>query len=174
MEFINFNVFKKLFVFQIWTLQSAKISMPFSHASLYLSSCRSLQDLTADQLQALEEFRKFVAAQGAPNSLFDDHYLLRFLRARKFDLPKTQEMWTSFLKWRQEHDVDNLDVNAALSNLALSLYYNRNTTSKNMKRSTSSSLEDSTRLIKPYGRLSLSLSSQTHDFLFTPLLSNLE
>ena len=65
--------------------------------------------------------------------------------------------------------MDNLDVNAALSNLALSLYYNRNTTSKNMKRSTSSSLEDSTRLIKPYGRLSLSLSSQTHDFLFTPL-----
>jgi hypothetical protein len=33
----------------------------------------------------LAEFRQFVASQGLQNPPFDDPYLLRFLRARKFD-----------------------------------------------------------------------------------------
>eukprot|EP01016_Furgasonia_blochmanni_P002439 TRINITY_DN10956_c0_g1_i2.p1 TRINITY_DN10956_c0_g1~~TRINITY_DN10956_c0_g1_i2.p1 ORF type:complete len:484 (+),score=114.66 TRINITY_DN10956_c0_g1_i2:3-1454(+) len=61
------------------------------------------------QLQALEEFKKLVDAAGPRKPIFDDNYLLRFLRARKFDLPKAQEMWNNFLKWRKENDVDNID-----------------------------------------------------------------
>lgn len=32
----------------------------------------------------------------------------RFLRARKFDLPKSKIMWTDFMKWRNEWKVDEL------------------------------------------------------------------
>lgn len=38
---------------------------------------------------------------------YDDYYLLRFLRAREFDIKKTIEMFDEFYKWRQENDVDN-------------------------------------------------------------------
>jgi hypothetical protein len=38
---------------------------------------------------------------------YDDHYLLRFLRAREFDLKKTLLMFTEFLNWREEHDANN-------------------------------------------------------------------
>lgn len=32
----------------------------------------------------------------------------RFLRARKFDLPKTKIMWTDHINWRREFKVDEL------------------------------------------------------------------
>ena len=32
----------------------------------------------------------------------------RFLRARKFDLPKAKLMWSDFIKWRNEFNVDEL------------------------------------------------------------------
>ena len=38
---------------------------------------------------------------------FDDTYLLRFCFARKFDLQKTIEMWSEFIGFRREYDVDN-------------------------------------------------------------------
>jgi hypothetical protein len=47
---------------------------------------------------------------GLTNPPFDDPYLLRFLRARKFDLVKTEKMFTDYINWRKENDVDNIDV----------------------------------------------------------------
>lgn len=41
---------------------------------------------------------------------YDDLYLLRFLRARKFDIEKTNLMFTDFLKWRTENNVDEIEV----------------------------------------------------------------
>ena len=50
---------------------------------------------------------------GITDPRFDDAYLLRFLRARKFDLVKTKEMWTNFIKWREENNVDQIGVTIA-------------------------------------------------------------
>jgi hypothetical protein len=69
---------------------------------------RTLGDLSPEQTQALKKFRAEVQAMGIPDSKFDDHYLLRFLRARKFDLAKTKEMWVNFIKWRKENGVDDI------------------------------------------------------------------
>lgn len=39
---------------------------------------------------------------------FDDHDLLRFARARKFDLPAMQLMFTNFMNWRRDQGVDTI------------------------------------------------------------------
>jgi len=39
---------------------------------------------------------------------YDDAYLLRFLRARKFDLEKTTEMWKNYISWRKTKKVDEI------------------------------------------------------------------
>lgn len=52
--------------------------------------------------QQLQEENTYVAEK------HDDATLLRFLRARKFDLPKTRLMWDNYQKWRKEEGVDEL------------------------------------------------------------------
>lgn len=39
---------------------------------------------------------------------FDDQTLLRFLRARKFDVPKAKLMWAENEKWRQSWGTDEI------------------------------------------------------------------
>lgn len=39
---------------------------------------------------------------------FDDQTLLRFLRARKFDIPKAKIMWEANEKWRKEFGADDI------------------------------------------------------------------
>lgn len=34
------------------------------------------------------------------NPKWDDYFLLRFLRARKFHIDNTTKMWSDYLKWR--------------------------------------------------------------------------
>ncbi len=40
---------------------------------------------------------------------YHDLYLLRFLRARKFELNPTHEMFITFLKWKKENSVDDIE-----------------------------------------------------------------
>ena len=42
---------------------------------------------------------------------FTDIHLLRFCRARKFDFIKVQEMWSNYMTFRRENDIDNILVN---------------------------------------------------------------
>lgn len=65
-------------------------------------------DCSPEQLEILSRFRAEVQNMGINDPTYDDPYLLRFLRARKFDLPKTLEMWRNFIKWRHEANVDNI------------------------------------------------------------------
>jgi len=57
----------------------------------------------------LSEFRTYLNEHGlAQHPRYDDVYLLRFLRARRFLLDKTITMFTTFLKWREENEIDAL------------------------------------------------------------------
>jgi len=67
-----------------------------------------INDCSPQQLQTLEKFRERVKAMGCNNPNYDDIYLLRFLRARKFDLEKTTEMWKTYINWRKEKKVDEI------------------------------------------------------------------
>ncbi len=64
-------------------------------------------DCSEEQLKALEQFRKEVTEMGCTDPPYDDAYLLRFLRARKFDLKKTKIMWTNYIKCRNDEKVDD-------------------------------------------------------------------
>ena len=44
-------------------------------------------------------------------------YLLRFLRARKFEIEKVYEMWDNFIKWREDNKMDDILVKQLLINL---------------------------------------------------------
>lgn len=59
------------------------------------------------QKSALEEFRKALEAAGFTERL-DDATLLRFLRARKFDLALAQEMFENCEKWRKEYGTNTI------------------------------------------------------------------
>jgi len=39
---------------------------------------------------------------------YDDYFLLRFLRARKFDVNASYTMFDNFMNWRRDEDVDNV------------------------------------------------------------------
>jgi hypothetical protein len=65
--------------------------------------------LTPEQEKALSEFKSQLTARALFNAeRHDDHLLCRFLRARKFDLVKTMEMFSNCERWRQEKKVDEI------------------------------------------------------------------
>ena len=80
----------------------------------------SLTTSDASQEQALTQFRQELTSSGLiPASRdestqrlgydrFDDMTLLRFLRARKFDLPKATLMWQNNEKWRKDFGADDI------------------------------------------------------------------
>ncbi|KAG9020850.1 cytosolic factor, phosphatidylinositol/phosphatidylcholine transfer protein [Tulasnella sp. UAMH 9824] len=68
-----------------------------------------LGHLTVPEQHALDKFKKQLEEEGSfVADKHDDATLLRFLRARKFDLPKTKLMWDNSEKWRKEQGVDQL------------------------------------------------------------------
>ncbi|KAI9466610.1 CRAL-TRIO domain-containing protein [Lactarius psammicola] len=68
-----------------------------------------LGNLTVPQQHALDTFRKELQDEGAfvPERL-DDAALLRFLRARKFDVPKAKVMLLAAEQWRKDEKIDEL------------------------------------------------------------------
>ena len=71
--------------------------------------------LTPAQQKIYDDFRAAAAKMSAEEWKYDlarfDHYdYLRFLRARKFDLKKTMEMFGKYIKWRIEFGVDQILV----------------------------------------------------------------
>lgn len=58
---------------------------------------------------ALEQFRAYFKEKNLiDDPQYDDYYLLRFLRARKFDMDKSKLMFENFLQWRKDNDVDHI------------------------------------------------------------------
>ncbi|XP_030846868.1 SEC14-like protein 2 [Strongylocentrotus purpuratus] len=65
-----------------------------------------LEDLTKSHKEKLKKFKENVADILKPEH--NDVLLLRFLRARKFDLNKTEVMFRNDVTWRKENNIDTI------------------------------------------------------------------
>ena len=75
--------------------------------------------LNQTQYDALQKWKENLISENVlPNGhSYDDLFLLRFLRARKFDLVKTMEMFKKVLKWRIDMKVEEINQSYELENL---------------------------------------------------------
>ncbi len=75
--------------------------------------------LNEKQYNALVQWKKQLQDEKVIDNfqIYDDLLLLRFLRARKFDLVKTMEMFKKFLNWRIEKKVDEISKSFEIDNL---------------------------------------------------------
>ena len=75
--------------------------------------------LNQSQYDALQKWKTELKDQKVIDNfeVYDDLFLLRFLRARKFDLEKTMLMFKKFLQWRIDMKVEEINNSYELENL---------------------------------------------------------